>query len=233
MKKIIFILVIVSLLFAVACKKDEAKDEAKEASKKANTDPSYAFGVAIGSNLKDYAMKIDFKSFEKGMKESMGKDGAKMTLEEAGQIIQLAIADAGQKKGEANLAEETAFLEKNGKKKGIITTASGLQYEVIKEGTGASPKDTDSVKVDYVGTLLDGSTFDSSIKRGQPAEFPLAGVIPGWTEGIQLMKVGGKTKFYIPSKLAYGPSGAGGQIGSNATLIFEVDLLEILAEPKK
>jgi len=103
-----------------------------------------------------------------------------------------------------------------------------LQYEVLKEGTGAHPKASDTVKVDYVGTLLDGTKFDSSIDRGQPAEFPLDGVIPGWTEGIQLMKVGGKTRFYIPSNLAYGQSGAGGVIGPNSTLVFEVDLLDIV-----
>ncbi len=237
MKKIILALIIVSTVFIIGCKGKDAQaavgaDGKAVAAKAANTDPSYAFGVAIGTSLKDTAVKINFNSFLKGMKDVMEKNAPTMTMEEAGKIIQASIADAAKLKGEANIAAETAFFEKNGKKAGVITTASGLQYEIIKEGTGAFPKVTDSVKVDYVGTLLDGTTFDSSIERGQPAEFPLSGVIPGWTEGIQLMKVGSKAKLYIPSKLAYGPNGAGGKVGANATLVFEVDLLDILPATK-
>ena len=119
------------------------------------------------------------------------------------------------------------FLAENAKKPEIKTTASGLQYEVLTPGTGKSPKATDTVLVHYKGTLLDGKEFDSSYKRNQPIEFPLNGVIPGWTEGVQLMKEGGKYRFFIPSKLAYGSRGAGGAIGPDETLIFDVELLKV------
>jgi FKBP-type peptidyl-prolyl cis-trans isomerase len=119
------------------------------------------------------------------------------------------------------------FLEANGKKEGVTTTASGLQYKVIKAGTGAQPKATDTVKVHYKGTFLDGKTFDSSYDRGEPISFPLNRVIAGWTEGVQLMPVGATYEFYIPSNLAYGERGAGGAIPPNATLIFVVELLGI------
>jgi FKBP-type peptidyl-prolyl cis-trans isomerase len=122
--------------------------------------------------------------------------------------------------------------QKNGKREGVKTTASGLQYEVLKPGTGAKPAATDTVKVHYHGTLIDGAVFDSSVDRGEPISFPLNGVIKGWTEGVQLMPVGSKYKFVIPSELAYGERGAGGKIGPNATLIFEVELLAIEAEKK-
>jgi FKBP-type peptidyl-prolyl cis-trans isomerase len=121
-----------------------------------------------------------------------------------------------------------AFLKANASKEGVETTASGLQYKVLKEGTGKSPKATDTVKVHYRGTLLDGKEFDSSYKRGEPIEFPLNRVIPGWTEGVQLAKEGGKIELYIPSKLAYGESGTpGGPIGPNETLIFEIELIQV------
>ncbi len=125
------------------------------------------------------------------------------------------------------LEKGETFLQENGKKEGVHTTASGLQYKVLKEGTGRSPKATDTVKVNYRGTLLDGTEFDSSYKRNQPIEFALNQVIPGWTEGVQLMKEGGKYEFVIPSKLAYGRRGAGGVIGPDETLIFEVELLSV------
>lgn len=121
-----------------------------------------------------------------------------------------------------------AFLDSNGRRQGVVTTPSGLQYEVLTEGKGDKPAATDTVTVHYTGTLLDGSVFDSSVERGEPATFPLSAVIPGWTEGVQLMSKGAKYRFYIPSDLAYGMQGTpGGPIGPNATLIFDVELLEI------
>jgi len=130
------------------------------------------------------------------------------------------MAQSAAEKGEA-------FLKENSTKEGVKTTASGLQYKITKEGEGKSPKATDTVLVHYKGTLLDGKEFDSSYKRNEPIEFPLSGVIPGWTEGLQLVKEGGKATLYIPGKLAYGPRGAGGLIGPNETLIFEVELLKV------
>lgn len=127
-------------------------------------------------------------------------------------------------KADSNLAEGKAFLEENAKKDGVVTTDSGLQYKVITEGTGATPSADSTVEVDYKGTLIDGTEFDSSYARGEPVQFPVNGVIKGWTEALQLMKEGAKWELYIPSDLAYGPGGAGGQIGPNATLIFEVEL---------
>jgi len=128
---------------------------------------------------------------------------------------------------QSNLEKGKAFLEENAKQPGVETTPSGLQYKTLTEGTGPSPKATDTVLVHYRGTLLDGTEFDSSYKRNQPIEFPLNGVIPGWTEGVQLMKEGGKTQLFIPSALAYGPRGAGGAIGPDETLIFEIELLKV------
>lgn len=135
----------------------------------------------------------------------------------------MAFADTGSD----NAAKGEAFLAENAKKEGVNVLPSGLQYKTEREGTGASPKATDTVEVHYRGTLLDGTEFDSSYKRGKPISFPLNGVIPGWTEGLQLLKEGGKAILYIPSKLAYGPQGAGGIIGPNETLIFEVELLRV------
>jgi FKBP-type peptidyl-prolyl cis-trans isomerase len=125
------------------------------------------------------------------------------------------------------LAKGEKFLEENGKKEGVVTTASGLQYLILTPGTGKSPKATDTVRVHYSGTLLSGTEFDSSYKRNEPIDFPLNRVIPGWTEGVQLMSEGAKFRFFIPSRLAYGARGAGRDIGPNETLIFEVELLKV------
>jgi len=211
--------------FLVSCQGAEKKTDA--ASDDAKT--GYAFGVLIGTNLKTTGVKIDYEAFVKGMKDVLEKNAPTVTTEVANQTVQTALTDAHTKLAAANLTKEADFLASNGKKAGVKTTASGLEYEVVTEGSGAKPKATDTVKVDYVGTLVDGTVFDSSIERKQPATFPLNGVIPGWTEGIQLMSVGSKYKLYIPSKLAYGENGAGSKIGPNATLVFEVTLLSIEA----
>jgi len=225
MKKRISLLILVvsvSLAFGQTADKKPAAPAAQA------PDAGYAFGLLVGTSIKETGVAIDYNSFLKGLKESMEGKPSAMTPEQAEKVVQDAITAAAAKMGEANVSKEADFLAANAKKPGVIATASGLQYEVLKEGTGDKPKATDNVRVDYVGTLLDGTVFDSSIARGQPAEFPLNGVIPGWTEALQLMKVGGKSRLYIPSSLAYGPRGAGKTIPPNSTLIFDVDLLAIL-----
>lgn len=194
---------------------------------------SYALGTDIGSNLKRQELDLDAKALAAGISDALGgKPG--LTDAEVRETLDLlrkqmmAGAEAKAKvSGEKNLKEGEAFLVANGKKDGVKTTASGLQYKVMTAGTGATPKPTDEVKVHYHGTLIDGTVFDSSVERGEPISFPVTGVIPGWVEALQLMKVGDKWQIYIPSKLAYGERGAGGKIGPNSALIFDVELLGI------
>jgi FKBP-type peptidyl-prolyl cis-trans isomerase len=194
---------------------------------------SYIIGYNLGRTLKQNDVKANTDLILKGLNTGLAGEKGMFTDEEmqaAMQALQQQVQTAqGAKQkalGEKNKAEGVAFLEKNKARPGVKTTASGLQYEVLKEGTGPSPKATDTVTVNYKGTLMDGTTFDSSYDRGQPATFVLNQVIPGWTEGVQLMKPGAKYKFYIPSGLAYGEQ-APPQIGPNAPLIFEVELLSI------
>ncbi|MBN2875900.1 MAG: FKBP-type peptidyl-prolyl cis-trans isomerase, partial [Spirochaetales bacterium] len=190
-------------------------------------DVSYAFGVAVGESLKATGVELDYGAFLEGIKDHVDKGETKVTMEEAQMTIQVAIMGAMEKVAAKNAEAEAAFLAENAKKPGVTTTASGLQYEVITEGSGPRPLESDTVKVDYVGTFLNGETFDSSIEAGEPAVFPVAMVIPGWVEGVQLMPVGSKYKFYIPSSLAYGDQGSQGGIEPNTMLIFEVELLSI------
>lgn len=222
MKKLLGAVAIALLLLSCQAKKPAASPD-----KASKSDVSYAFGTLIGNSLKTTAVSIDYNAFLSGMKDVMEKNAPKVTLQAANETVQLAIAAASEQKGKDNLAAEAKFLAENAKKAGVITTTSGLQYEVLNQGSGAKPKATDTVKVDYVGKLLDGSTFDSSIDRGEPALIPLNGVIPGWAEGLQLMSVGSKYKLTIPSALAYGPQGAGDMIGPNSTIVFEVTLISI------
>ncbi len=205
---------------------------------------SYSLGFNMAQSLKFFKDMLDKDILVAGIKDGLKGDSkaSKLPEEEMRKLImafQQKAQSIMQKKkqvdGETNKKEGEAFLKANGVKKGVKTTKSGLQYTVVKEGKGVNPKATDVVKVHYKGTLINGTEFDSSYKRGQPTEFPLNRVVPGWTEGIQLMKAGAKYKFFIPSKLGYGPRGAGQQIGPNSTLIFEVELLEIKppqAKPK-
>jgi FKBP-type peptidyl-prolyl cis-trans isomerase FklB len=196
---------------------------------------SYSIGINMGRNLKQMAVEIDPDTFAKGFKDAFA--GAKTLLsDEEMQTVLTALKkemDAEQTEkmkvvGEKNKKDGEAFLAENKKKEGVKTLASGLQYKVIKEGTGKIPKVTDKVSTHYQGTLIDGTEFDSSYKRGEPATFPVKGVIPGWTEALQLMKVGSKWQLFIPAKLAYGDRGAGPNIGPNAVLIFTMELLSIL-----
>jgi len=198
---------------------------------------SYMVGMDVGRSLGSIKDEIDINTVIQALQASL--KGEKLTLtdqealtvrQEFMQKLQARQAAKSKEEAEKNQKEGDDFLAKNKTKKGVKVTTSGLQYEVVKEGTGAHPKATDTVKVDYTGTKIDGTKFDSSIDRGQPATFPLNGVIPGWTEGLQLMTPGSEYKFYIPANLAYKDHGPP-NIGPNATLIFDVKLISIEAAP--
>jgi len=186
---------------------------------------SYALGVLLGTNLKQQGFKdIDGASFIQSFQSALNGEAVDISVEDANQLVQTHMAGAV---GKDNAEAGAAFLAENGKKDGVTTLASGMQYEIMKAGDGPKPKESDKVTTHYHGMLIDGKVFDSSVQRGQPATFPVNGVIPGWIEALQLMSVGSKWKLYIPSDLAYGARGAGQDIGPNATLIFEVELLSI------
>jgi FKBP-type peptidyl-prolyl cis-trans isomerase len=196
---------------------------------------SYTIGQQIGGQLKSQGVELDAATFASSIQDALSGKKPKLSNEE----MQAAMAKAreahqakSEVEGKENKAKGDKFLSENKSKPDVKSTASGLQYQILTEGSGASPKETDTVKVHYKGTLLDGTQFDSSYERKEPAEFPLKGVIRGWTEGLQLMKVGGKMRLFVPSDLAYGPQGRPG-IPPNSVLIFEVELLEIKAAPTK
>ena len=194
---------------------------------------SYSLGMLIGERiLKQYSEDINYYVMLEGIRAAHKGDETLLTMEEAQTAMQAseekAIAE-GVAKAKASGA---AYMAENAKKEGIKTTESGIQYEVLTEGTGPSPVATDKVSVHYTGQLTNGTVFDSSVERGQPAEFGLNQVIPGWTEGVQLMNKGSKFRFVIPSELAYGDQGAGASIGPGETLVFEVELLDILTAPE-
>lgn len=198
----------------------------------------YTIGVDLGRSLQPVKDDVDLAALKQGIDDVYANptDASKLKLDDkAREEVKQTVAKKMQEKQVAQRAEQekknadegAKFLAENAKKAGVKATPSGLQYEVITEGKGAHPKASDKVTVHYRGTLLNGETFDSSYDRGQPVSFPLANVIPGWTEGVQLMTPGAKYKFYIPANLAYGERGAGAKIGPNATLVFEVELLSI------
>ncbi|MBN1820832.1 MAG: FKBP-type peptidyl-prolyl cis-trans isomerase [Prolixibacteraceae bacterium] len=197
---------------------------------------SYAIGLQMGETIKDNLqdipggteMNMDILTSAFAAAAKGGE--TKFDRAAADQIIRDYFQKQAENEAQSNLEEGNAFLENNGKRDGVATTESGLQYEIIKEGNGPKPAATDKVKVNYQGTLIDGTVFDSSIERGEPVTFPVNGVIRGWVEALQLMPVGSKWKLYIPSELAYGERGSGSTIGPNTTLIFEVELLEIVPE---
>lgn len=191
---------------------------------------SYCIGLTIGKNLKGADIP-DFNSkvFADAVNESMAGKDPKIADEAAQAFIQQYFQKLQVKVAAKNIKEGQEFLAKNKTKAGVKTTASGLQYEVITEGTGAMPKAEETVTVHYHGTLIDGKVFDSSVDRKEPASFPVNRVIPGWTEALQMMKVGSKWKIYIPSELAYGERPMGEKIKPNSVLIFEVELLGIEA----
>jgi FKBP-type peptidyl-prolyl cis-trans isomerase len=245
----ILILVAAITLFVSSCQQ-APEQQAKPAEKKEITKAdlkteddniSYSLGFSMGSRFVRDGLGIDLDIFQEGMKD--GFTGSKQLLNE--EEMQKTMMDLQQKmmakrqtermkemeerknQGEANKEKGETFLEANKAKEGVTALESGLQYKILKKGTGPSPKATDTVKCHYRGTTIDGKEFDSSYKRGEPATFALNRVIKGWTEGLQLMKEGGKWEFYIPSEMAYGERGSGPHIGPNEVLIFEVELLGI------
>lgn len=187
----------------------------------------YAIGLDLGKSLKKNAVDVDLKLVIQGLTDALTGANPLMTEEQ----VKATYMAFQQERIEKTKKEGESFLAENKKKNGVITLASGLQYKIIKNGRGKTPKATDSVSVHYRGTLIDGTEFDSSIKREQPATFNVNGVIPGWTEALQLMREGSKWQLFVPSNLAYGERGAGGVIGPNAVLIFDVELIAI--NPKK
>ncbi len=231
MKKVMILPVILAMIFVVDCGKSSEKPAKADFDK-----TSYAVGydVASRTGLVEIAKEVDVDVLLQGLRDALSGKEAKISAEEREKIIEKFKEDMTEKQleqakqqGEKNKVEGKAFLEKNAKKAGVKTTASGLQYEVLRTGSGVNARAIDRVKVHYRGTLVDGTEFDSSYKRGEPIVFPLKGVIPGWTEGVQLMNVGSQYRLTIPPHLAYGEQGAGRLIAPHAVLIFEIELLGI------
>src|SRR5881397_204152 len=220
-----FILIVSASLLALPLFGQDKSPQVKDQKDKV----SYSIGMNIGLNLSRQKVDINTDVLAAGIKDAIaGKP--QLTQDQVKDVMAQFEKDMEQKQkatGEKNKTDGAKFLEENKKKEGVKTTASGLQYKAVKEGTGPQPKATDMVTVDYRGTLIDGTEFDSSYKRGQPATFPLNGVIKGWTEGLQLMKTGAKYQFFIPADLAYGSRQMGPDIPPNSTLIFEVELKSV------
>jgi FKBP-type peptidyl-prolyl cis-trans isomerase len=199
-----------------------------------NSRLSYGVALGLGRNMANDGMSVDVDAFAAGLRDAMTNSPQRLTDEEI-QAEMMAFQErmneereaATEAMAEANAAAAATFLLENGAREGVVTTDSGLQYEIIEEGDGAKPGPDDTVQVHYRGTLIDGTEFDSSYARGEPVSFGVGQVIAGWTEALQLMNVGSKYKLFIPSELAYGPGGAGDRIGPNAALLFEVELLDI------
>ena len=190
---------------------------------------SYALGLGIGHQLKSMNIEdFSVEDFAKSISDVMSGKETSMTSQEAQVMLNEYFQKKEKEQAQTAIAEGKVYLEQNAKRDGVTQTKSGLQYEVLTEGTGKSPKATDTVRCHYEGRLLDGTVFDSSYKRGEPADFGLNQVIPGWTEGVQLMKEGAKFRFHIPYLLAYGERGAGAQIPPYSTLVFDVELIKVL-----
>jgi FKBP-type peptidyl-prolyl cis-trans isomerase FklB len=195
---------------------------------------SYAIGMNFGASLRKQSVEVDTNILVRGLKDSLAGGKTLLTEDESRAVVAELQAEMRKKQeekmaqaGEANLKEGQEFLAANKSKEGVVTLPSGLQYKILQAGTGPKPTTSDSVVCNYRGTLIDGKEFDSSYKRGQPATFPVSGVIKGWTEALQLMPVGSKWQLFVPAELAYGARGAGPGIGPNSTLIFEVELISI------
>jgi len=220
------LIVVLGILFFVS----QVYAEEKLVLKNQKDKMSYIIGMDIGNNLKKQSIDVDPNILAKGVKDALAGGKPLLTEQEISETtaaFQKEMMAKQEQVAKKNKAEGDAFLSENKKKEGVKTLPSGLQYKVIKAGTGKKPKSTDTVTTHYRGTLINGTEFDSSYKRGQTVSFPVSGVIPGWTEALQLMEEGAKWQLFIPSNLAYGERGAGGLIGPNATLIFEIELISI------
>jgi FKBP-type peptidyl-prolyl cis-trans isomerase len=225
------LLIVALCLGFIACQKG-TQEKAKLTTLKDSI--SYSIGMDIGKNLKSQSVDVEVELLARGIKDILDSNKTVLNDEQV-RASMMALQNQLRAKqeqkmkamGEKNKKDGEAFLSENKKKEGVVTLPSGLQYKIIKTGSGKKPKATETVTVNYRGTLIDGTEFDSSFKRGQPATFPLHGVIKGWIEAIQLMPVGSKWQLFVPSELGYGEPGAGGIIGPNCTLIFEVELLSI------
>jgi FKBP-type peptidyl-prolyl cis-trans isomerase FklB len=189
---------------------------------------SYSLGVNIANSLKNQGFDdISLDAFNQAIADSLGNRPLQIDAAQGGKILNEYFEKIQERKHSKNIEEGAKFLKENAAKEGVITLASGLQYKILKEGNGPKPKATDKVTTHYHGTLISGEVFDSSVERGQPATFPVNGVIAGWIEALQLMPTGSKWQLYVPSALAYGTRGASEQIGPNTTLIFDVELISI------
>lgn len=190
---------------------------------------SYALGLGIGQQLKSMNIRnFCMEDFNRSIADVMNGNETAMTAREAQQLLNEYFESKAKEDAQQAIAEGAAFLKENGQREGVVTTKSGLQYEVLTEGTGKSPKATDQVRCHYEGRLINGNVFDSSYQRNEPADFGLNQVIAGWTEGVQLMKEGAKYRFFIPYVLGYGERGAGSQIPPYSTLVFDVELIKVL-----
>lgn len=223
------------LLAAPAVAQDELPAPDASGEPKLQEQVGYCLGLDLGKRLREDRVEIDLASIVAGLRDGLSGAEPMLNKEEItavmGQFRQLMQQKAEAKMAQIaddNLARGEAFLKENGAKEGVQTTDSGLQYRVIEEGEGASPGPRDTVRCHYEGKLISGEVFDSSIQRGQPAEFPVGGVIAGWTEALQMMKVGAKWEVFLPADIAYGLRGAGGAIGPNETLIFQIELIDIV-----
>jgi len=232
MKKInvIALLLLAGGVFLSSCDKNKASSSGLASLKNAKDSASYALGIMQGKRFKDNGADTLFnlEVLQSAMMSALKGDSVKMNEMQMQMMINSYVEKEQAKKSAANTKAGEKFLADNKAKPGVQVTASGLQYQVVKEGNGVKPIPTDTVEVHYTGTLTNGKKFDSSVDRGQPAVFPLNGVIPGWTEGLQLMSEGAKYKFFIPGSLAYGPQPPpGSNIEPNAVLIFDVELLKV------
>jgi len=231
MNKLSILSILISLLFVFSSCDQFSPGESADLENELDS-VSYAIGISVGKSLQTSGMdELNYAALSKGFEDALSDGEAEIDPMAANTIIQGYMQDLQTRKADENLEVGRAFLEENKAQENVQTTESGMQYIVLEEGTGPSPEPTDEVRVHYTGTTIDGTVFDSSVERGEPAVFVLNRVIPGWTEALQMMKVGGKWKIFLPTELAYGANPRpGGAIQPNEALIFEVELLEIIEQ---